>query len=1204
METIPFYLDSIINDVHLQRTLIDNGNTGYGSASEWLVRKLQLPTLDISPRLIEGIFDGPTEQITKVTYLSLDVGGNKQEQVFLYVVPRQKEGLILGRAWLHDQHAVIDEASKSLTFKLSNITLKELPRRKYEQLSCNAATFAAMALRAEKRPNSRVKIFAASLRDIEKALQVKKPVEPRELLPPHYHQYLKAFDPKEAATLPPHRPGIDHEIPIETDENGKEKEVPWGPLYNMSREELLVLRKTLMELLDKNWIRASKSSAGAPVLFAKKPGGGLRFCVDYRALNAITKKDRYPLPLIRETLRALSKAKWLTKLDVSAAFHRIRVTEGDEWKTAMRTRYGSYEWLVTPFGLTGAPATFQRYINWVLREYLDDFCTAYIDDILIFSEGSLEDHRSKVKKVLAKMEEAGLTLDIKKCNFEVKQVKYLGYIVEAGKGIQMDPEKIKAIQEWEAPTTVKGVRGFLGFANYYRIFIKSYSEIVHPLTMLTKKDCHFTWGQECQKAFEMLKEKFTQDPILTAFDPDRETFIEPDASTWATGGVLSQKDNQGKLHPVAFYSKKNLPAECNYEIHDKELLAVIRCIEEWDAELRSLKDPFTVLTDHKNLETFMKSKRLNERQMRWMGILNHHRFQIKYQPGSKAVLPDALSRRDQDRPTGAEDKRVEYRNQVLLPKKLWAGPARTQESEIISEQPFFQGPFEDNQLSELWKRGVREDKQYQEAWKAVQQEQRRFPVDLKLQVSISECDINDGLLRFRERYWIPSYEPLCTKLIQQTHDSVLGGHPGRDATFSATARQFFWPNQSEQVRRFVKNCDICGSATIWRHKKWGLLKPLPVPNRIWSEISIDFITGLPQTPEGFTACEVITDRLGKGVMYNAVADQTAEATAERFIQNYVRHHGLPKAITSDRGAQWVNAFWKHVCCLVGITRRLSTAYHPETDGSTERHNQEIEHFLRCFICYAQTDWNKLLPIAELCSNNKQAASTGFSPFFLMHGYNVEPIQVKDEHRAEVTDERSPRAKAQEMVDKLKEAQAWAQTAMAAAQQRQEHYANESRQPAERFKPGDKVWLNLKNVRTDRPSKKLDWIHAKYTVLEEIGTHSYKLDVPRGIHNVFHASILRPTTSNPLPSQTQTNTQPPAIIGEGGEEEWAVEEIVGARTHRSQRQALVKWKGWHEPTWEPVSQVQDTAALDEFEKKYGDIQTNNGAYRVRRRREGG
>ncbi|XP_044718021.1 reverse transcriptase (RNA-dependent DNA polymerase) domain-containing protein [Hirsutella rhossiliensis] len=402
--------------------------------------------------------------------------------------------------------------------------------------------------------------------------------------------------------------------------DGKEKEPPWGPLYGMSREELIVLRKTLTELLDKGFIRASSSPASAPVLF----------------------KDRYPLPLIDETLRSLSKAKWLTKLDVIAAFHKIRVEEGDEWKTAFRTRYGLYEWLVTPFGLTGAPATFQRYINHTLRDFLDEFCSAYIDDILIYSSGSLADHRNKVKQVLARLRNAGLQIDIDKCDFEAKSVKYLGFIVEAGKGIRVDPEKVQAIQQWQQPRSVKGVRSFLGFANYYRQFIPRFSNIAAPLTALTKKDAVFMWSKECEAAFEEMKSLLTSAPILAQWDPDRETIVETDSSGYVTGGALSQKGDDGIMRPVAFFSKKNAPAECNYPIHDKELLAIIRCLEHWDAELRSVKS-FTVWTDHLNLRYFTKKQQLSERQARWAETLSRYNFTIKHRLDSYRVRPGGFS---------------------------------------------------------------------------------------------------------------------------------------------------------------------------------------------------------------------------------------------------------------------------------------------------------------------------------------------------------------------------------------------------------------------------------------------------------------------------------------------------------------------------------------------------------------------------------
>ncbi|KAM4064426.1 reverse transcriptase (RNA-dependent DNA polymerase) [Hirsutella rhossiliensis] len=353
-------------------------------------------------------------------------------------------------------------------------------------------------------------------------------------LPPQYHKWSRAFSQQLADQLPPHRPAL-----------------PWGPLYSMSREELLVLRKTLTELLDKGFIRVSSSPAAAPVLM----------------------RDRYPLPLLSETLRTIAKARWFTK-------------------TAFRTRYGSFEWLVVPFGLTGAPAAFQRYINSVLQDYLDDFVSAYIDDVLIFSSGSLQDHRDKVGKVLQRLMDAGLQLDINKSEFEVKAVKYLGFIIEAECGIRVDPEKVEAVKGWATPTNIKS-------------------------------DVPFRWDGLCEEAFEKLKDLLITAPILAHFHPERETIVEADASGFASGG-------------------KHSAAEANYAIHDKELLAILRCLEQWEPELRAVEH-FKILTDHKNLRYFYSERRLTERQVRWSEFLSKFQFKLEWRPGRKGGLPDAIS---------------------------------------------------------------------------------------------------------------------------------------------------------------------------------------------------------------------------------------------------------------------------------------------------------------------------------------------------------------------------------------------------------------------------------------------------------------------------------------------------------------------------------------------------------------------------------
>ncbi len=325
---------------------------------------------------------------------------------------------------------------------------------------------------------------------------------------------------------------------------------PFGPIYSLSRVELETLKTWLEDNLSKGFIRSSSSPAGTPILFVKKSDGSLRLCVDYRGLNEGTIRNRYPLPLLRETLLRLQKAKFYTKLDVRGAYNLIRVAEGEEWKTAFRTRYGLFETLVMPFGLTNAPATFQHFINDVLRPFLDIFATAYLDDILIYSE-SLREHKRHVRQVLQALSDAGLHLAPEKCEFHRQSVKYLGFIITT-EGVAPDPAKVATVQEWgtdKSPIRNRtDVQRFLGFANFYRRFIRDYSRIVSPLTRLTGKDVPFEWSPECSAALDTLKTAFTTAPVLRHFDHEREILVETDASDFVSAGVLSQRDDAGVLH--------------------------------------------------------------------------------------------------------------------------------------------------------------------------------------------------------------------------------------------------------------------------------------------------------------------------------------------------------------------------------------------------------------------------------------------------------------------------------------------------------------------------------------------------------------------------------------------------------------------------------------------------------------------------------
>src|SRR5271168_1756144 len=485
MDRHPFTIPMLVNGICSAKTMPDTGCLSYGLVDSRFAQKHNLQRIKIRPRTMMGYNETNEEVVDEVAVIQGDIDGHVEKRMFLYVVPRLASyNIILGLPWMHSNDVRISPRLDRLLIRSSRTLVRNRSVQPDTPLNCSIVSAAAFnTLVQRKKKPKKVEVFTASLADIQKALasRTKKRTDPCTKLPKHFHEFLDVFDRTRAEKLPPLRgKGIDHHIEIEK-KDGQEQEVPWGPLYKMSRDELLVLRHTLTDLLDKQFIRVSNSPAAAPVLFVRKPGGGLRFCVDYRGLNRITRKDRYPLPLIYETLQNIGKARWYTKLDIIAAFHKIRIAEGDEWKTAFRTRYGLFEWMVTPFGLANAPSTFQKYINWALKDYLDEFCSAYVDDILIYSSGSRAEHQNHVRKVLQRLREAGLQVDIDKSGFEVQSTKYLGFIIEAGKGVRMDPEKVKAILEWEAPKSAKGVQSFIGFANFYRRFINGFSKIVLPM---------------------------------------------------------------------------------------------------------------------------------------------------------------------------------------------------------------------------------------------------------------------------------------------------------------------------------------------------------------------------------------------------------------------------------------------------------------------------------------------------------------------------------------------------------------------------------------------------------------------------------------------------------------------------------------------------------------------------------------------------
>jgi hypothetical protein len=457
-------------------------------------------------------------------------------------------------------------------------------------------------------------------------------------VPKEYHEYLDIFDEDKANRFPEPR-SWDHKIELKEGFEPKSFKT-----YNLTPEEQKELDIWIKENLEKGYIRLSQSPMASPFFYIKKKDGKLRPCQDYRYLNDWTIKNAYPLPLISELTDKLAGTKYFTKLDVRWGYNNIRIKNGDQWKAAFKTNKGLFEPTVMFFGMCNSPATFQAMMDSIFSDLIEGcIVIIYMDDIFLFARTPAELERN-TKKVLQQLRKHDLFLKPTKCEFQKEKIEWLGMIIEEGK-ISMDPGKLKGISEWPSPNTVKQTRGFLGFGNFYRRFIRHFSEIAKPLNNLLKKDQRFEWTDTCQKAFEALKKRFTEEPVLMMPDHTKPFQIECDASKYASGAVLTQLDSNGDRHPCAFISKTFSPTERNYEIYDRELLAIIQALEEWRHYIQGSSHTTVVLSDHKNLTYYREARKLNRRQARWSLYLSEFDIKLVHTPGHKMIQSDALSRR-------------------------------------------------------------------------------------------------------------------------------------------------------------------------------------------------------------------------------------------------------------------------------------------------------------------------------------------------------------------------------------------------------------------------------------------------------------------------------------------------------------------------------------------------------------------------------
>lgn len=1090
---------------------------------------------------------------------------------------------------------------------------------------------------------------------------------------------------------------------------------PYGPIYPLSGKELEALRVYLEEAQTKGWIQKSESAAGAPILFVPKKDGTLRLCVDYRGLNKVTIKNRYPLPLITEILDRLSGAKYFTKLDLRDAYHRIPIKEQDRWKTAFRTRYGQFEYLVMPFGLTNAPATFQAYINESLRGLTDLHCIAYMDDILIYSETE-EEHISHVRFVLERLRKFGLFIKLSKCEFHVQEVDFLGFRVGA-RGVSMDQKRIVAINEWPAPAVHRDIQVFLGFTNFYRGFIQDYSKVVAPMTDLLKglqkgkKTEPLDWDNKTKAvaSFKRLKKLFQTAPLLCHYDPELEIRVETDASGFGLGGVLSQLFPQPEggpvWKPIAFYSRKFKPEETRYSTGDQEMLAIVHAFQEWRHYLESPTKTVSVITDHEALLKFMDNKVLaRKRQTRWAESLAAFNFKIEWRAGKKNPA-DGLSRRpDYEQPflTGDEKKdnllqelialrmdipaesygksqtgekasmppalrgtwiratsiavltRAQSMKKLPAAQSPWntvSGPLPPQEGvgspeaplsaegrvsipsyenvedeasssdeqkpsppardraersgQVLDEQgangenptpvlPGSDAPYESYGRQELESqiRGLQPLDPFvsQQKWTLYPDSIVNNAAPYNGKWTVDER----GLVRMDGKVFIPDDPAIRAEILRVNHDDPWdGGHFGINRTVEMIQRCYWWPQMRARVKDYVQTCDICQRMKVPRHKPFGQLAPLPPPKVPWEGLAMDFIVGLPPSKHRgcvYDAILVVVDRHSKMVrLIPCTQKTTAEQLATLLFDDVFSLFGIPKSIVSDRGSLFTSRYWETLCYLLTIRRKLSTAFHPQTDGQTERLNQVLECYLRCYLNEEQDNWGELLRSAEWAINNSVNSTINAVPFHVAYNFSPQTRHNLDTESGEIGTSRtewvpeSINESASQRARAIEETRAhlhasWEKTQASV----KKYYDNRHLDMA--FDTGSLVMLSTKNISLRKAMKKLsDKFIGPFEVEKKVGPNAYKLKLPQKygrLHATFHVSLLQAYHRRP-------GTDPPDPIEIEGDQEYEIEEILDETGKGKRRRLLCRWKGYSQDhdTWEYIGTLGNAADLvKEFEAR--------------------